>query len=225
MIHFMVDWENVNSRGLSGYQYLTAQDAVTIFYSNNCNRIVQGELRGILRSGAKLQLYKLVSPRKDALDHYISCRVGELFGGGYQDEVAIVSRDRGYKSVRDYWEYCAKPSRKIILQESIELCILYSKENSNRKQLIKNNVQVVNLEQEFTKYCMHNRIQNEIEKLFLGTDYQMLVPRIINIVKSENVSNKIIYLNILKEFGKKDGLEIYRALRSWKENNDVKFYE
>ena len=216
MIHFMVDWENVNNKGLKGYQFLTEQDAVTIFYSNNCNRIIQGELQGILSSGVKLQLYKLVNPGKNALDHYISSRIGELYGSGYQGEVAIVSKDRGYKSVRDYWEYCAKPNRRIILQENLELCILYSKEKSERKQLIQKNIQVVNLEQEYEKYCEHNRIYDEMVQLFLDTEYQLLVPRIMDIIEKRN-SNKVIYLNTLKEFGKKDGLEIYRTIRQWQQ--------
>ena len=55
----------------------------------------------------------------------------------------------------------------------------------------------MNLEQEYEKYCEHNRIYDEMVQLFLETEYQLLVPRIMDIVEKRN-SNKVIYLNTLK---------------------------
>ena len=218
VIHFMVDWENVNNRGLKGYQYLEADDSVTIFYSAGCNRITYGELHGLIDSGCNLQLYRLVNARKDALDHYISSRIGELFGRGYEGEIAIVSKDKGYKSVYDYWEFCANPGKTILLQETIEACIALSKEKSKRKEEIKKNTQILNLENEYNQCHEYRRVRRALDELFKDTEYKNITHQIMSALGKNDLSKKTMYLNMVKQFGKKDGIEIYRILRQWKED-------
>lgn len=39
MLHFMIDLENTRSKGLQGAEYLTAEDKVTVFYSQTCVQV------------------------------------------------------------------------------------------------------------------------------------------------------------------------------------------
>ena len=215
MIHFMVDWENIQHNGLRGSKYLEQDDSVTIFYSAACNRIEQGDLQDLLQSGCTLELCKLVKPGKNALDHYIASRIGEVFGNGYAGHVAIVSRDKGFRAIQDYWKCCAEPAHMIALQPSIEACIASVNENTERHQIIQRALQTVNLEKEFAKYQETQRIRAELCQLFSGTVYQSCVNQIMDIVANQKTQSKVVYLNVLKQFGKKDGLEIYRRLCQW----------
>ena len=215
MIHFMIDWENIQHNGLRGSRYLNPSDNITIFYSKACNRIEQGELQEILHSGCTLELCRLVNPGKNALDHYISSRIGSLFGSGYSGNVAIISRDKGFQAVQDYWKHCVKPSRNIVVRPNIEAGIVSLNENTERRKQIQREMKIVNLEEEFEKYKEEKRIRSELKKLFADTDYQNFVNQIMDIVKNNKTPSKIVYLNTLKQFGKKDGLEIYRKLRQW----------
>ena len=113
MIHFMVDWENIQHNGLQGSQYLCKTDSVTIFYSGACNRIEQGDLQNLLHSGCELQICKLVRTGKNALDFYISSKIGALFGGGYEGHVAIVSRDKGFRPCRIIGRTVRRPIAKL----------------------------------------------------------------------------------------------------------------
>ena len=161
MIHFMVDWENVQHNGLQGSQYLCKTDSITIFYSGACNRIEQGDLQNLLHSGCELQICKLVRSGKNALDFYISSRIGALFGSGYEGHVAIVSRDKGFQAVQDYWAHCVKPQRKIVISPSLETCIAAVNEPSERRKHIQRSLQVVNLETEFQKYHEKQYVHRE----------------------------------------------------------------
>lgn len=151
MIHFMVDFENVKSAGLHGSEYLCSDDGVTIFYSNTCLKIEKEKMDDILKSGCGLHICKLQNMGKNALDFYIASRIGEVFGSGYQGEIAIISKDKGFQAVQDYWRY-AKSPKNIVLNTNIEQCILFSGEKSERHDLIHRKKEHVDIEQEYRKY-------------------------------------------------------------------------
>ena len=50
---------------------------------------------------------------------------------------------------------------------------------------------------------------------------QVHVIHIMDIVKNNKKQSKVVYLNTLKQFGKKDGLEIYRRLRQWSNEYNI----
>jgi len=221
VVHFMIDWENIQHNGLRGSRYLKPSDNITIFYSKACNRIEQGDLQEILNSGCTLELCRLVNPGKNALDYYISSRIGTLFGSGYSGDVAIISRDKGFQAVQDYWRHCVKPSRNIVIRPNIESGIVSLNENTERRRQIQQETKIVNMEEEFEKYKEEQRIRSELKKLFADTAYQESVNLIMEIVKNNKNPSKVVYLNTLKQFGKKDGLEIYRRLRQWSNEYNI----
>ena len=216
MIHFMVDWENIQHNGLQGGQYLCKTDSVTIFYSGACNRIEQGDLENLLHSGCELQICKLVRTGKNALDFYISSRIGALFGSGYEGHVAIVSRDKGFQAVQDYWAHCAMPHRRIVIGSSLETCIAAVNEHSERRKNIQRALRVVNLETEFQKYNEKQYVRQEVERLFSDMACQEQLEQIIELMQCESGQNRAIYLQALKQFGRKDGLEIYHRVKQWR---------
>lgn len=71
----------------------------------------------------------------------------------------------------------------------------------------------VSLETEFARYEERMRLRTQLEEVFKETDYDNRIEGIQKILLKKN-SRKIIYLEALKTFGKKDGLEIYRRMRN-----------
>ncbi len=212
MIHFMIDYENTRSKGLQGAEYLQPDDAVTIFYSPACMKIEQKRLCQLKESGCGFYLCKLQKSGKNALDFYIASRIGEIYGRGYSGMTAIVSNDTGFRAVREYWESCAAVPREIILCPDIEKCIFSSGENSFRQRQIRMEKQELPLEEEYGKYVEQRRIRRELEDSFANTDYEGLIEQIMDMVESPRPL-KVLYLDALKQFGKKDGLEIYHRVR------------
>lgn len=211
MIHFMIDFENVRSAGLQGSEYLCMDDSVTIFYSTCCSGIEQDKIRHILESGCELDICKLQNTGKNALDFYIASRIGEIYGGGYEGDVAIVSRDKGFKAVQEYWRK-ADSARNVVLKPDMEQCIVSSGENSERSAVIREKRKIVNLEGEFEKYKARKAVQEEIKQLFADSKYGTEIGKIIDMVQ-QKPTPKVLYLDTLKRFGRKQGLEIYSKIR------------
>ena len=212
MIHFMIDFENTRSRGLQGAEYLQEEDSVTIFYSQACMKIEQGRLRQLKQARCSFKLCKLQKSGKNALDFYIASHIGEIYGQGYTGIAAIVSSDAGFQAVKDYWKSCASVPQNIILRPDIEQCIFSSGENSLRQKRIYMEKKEVCLEEEYKKYAEQQRIRNALKDSFSNTDYEGMVEQIMEVV-NHSKPLKLLYLDSVKQFGKRDGLNIYHKVK------------
>lgn len=211
MLHFMIDFENVGNSGLAGSEYLSGQDRVTIFYSAGCAQVENGRMEQLLGSGCRLDLCKLQKQGKNGLDFYIASRIGEIYGSGYEGDVSVVSRDKGFRAVQDYWKRAKEP-RKIVLKPDIEQSIVSSGENSERSRLIREKKRIVGLESTVQKYNERKRLQAELGNLFADTEYIAQIGAILEMLLVKSTP-KVLYLDMLKRFGKKDGLMIYREVK------------
>lgn len=216
LLHFMIDFENTRSKGLQGAEYLLPEDFVTIFYSQACLKIEHGRFQQIEESGCGLDIYKLQNKGKNALDFYIASRIGELYGQGCEDVTAIVSNDEGFKAIRDYWRSCSASHKNIILRGNIEQCIYSSNENSERRRQIQQKIQEINLEAEYGKYMERQKFRRALEDSFADTEYEGMLEKIITVTERKQ-SRKLLYLDTLRQFGKKDGLSIYHKVKQIQE--------
>lgn len=101
---FLIDYENVGNAGMKGCHYLNASDHIIIFYSETRKNMERRFLEDIANSGCTFETCKLCKTGKNALDFYITSKLGEIFGGGFDETSVIVSRDAGFQAVRDYWD-------------------------------------------------------------------------------------------------------------------------
>lgn len=212
MIYFMIDFENVGNQGLKGAEYLTIEDRVFIFYSRSCNKVERREWDQMLSSRSKLEICGLKAGGKNALDFYIASKVGEIYGAGYDGTVAVVSKDKGFQALKDYWWSCAKKPHSIVLKPNIEQSIVSSNENSVRRKEIINQLQLLGLETEYARHEERMRIHDLLEKEFKDTVYEDRLERIEEILE-RGKQRKVLYLDSLKSFGRKDGTVIYNKIK------------
>lgn len=208
----MVDMENTGNQGLQGAEYLTAEDYVILFFSHSCRKIERGKLQDIMNSGCGMKICPLQNPGKNALDFYIASGIGEVYGTGYGGIIVIVSSDKGFQAVQDYWRCHAACPRKIILRKNIEQGILASNENSERRKAIQRKLQEIDLETEYRKQEERRRIRKELEEKFADTEYADMIEQIAMMVEGKK-ENKVLYLDSLKQFGRKKGVEIYHRIK------------
>lgn len=71
----------------------------------------------------------------------------------------------------------------------------------------------VSLEAELSAYKERNRMKSLIHNALAEIEFAETAEEVQNII-SKQPKHKIIYLNILKQFGKRDGLKIYRSVRN-----------
>jgi len=173
-ILFLVDYENVGPDGLKGIDSLSQNDEVTVFYSFKSTNLTWDLHEKINRSKAKFILKKVHVGHKDALDFQLSSYAGYLLSKLKEnDEVVIISNDKGYDNVIRFWKdeiNCTKimkfPSiHEFLMQLScedqadstLEKILISAKVNmsqnevNNLKTLIKNN----------EKDKVHNALQSK----------------------------------------------------------------
>ncbi|MCC8050116.1 MAG: PIN domain-containing protein [Clostridiales bacterium] len=214
-LQFLVDYENVREAGLDGVEHLYDTDAITIFYSAVCEKISKRFMGFILQSGCSFQVVRLKRTGKNALDFYIVSMIGALFGAGFAGKVVVVSKDKGYAAMKDYWMSCGIPSERILLKASVKDGILSSNENSIRRKLISTGASQLDIGKEYAKYQEKERLKKKIETLFADTEYENEVAKIFELTEAEK-KPKDLYLGSLKRFGRTDGTKIYRFLKQAK---------
>ena len=94
----------------------------------------------------------------------------------------------------------------------MEQCILSANENRIRTTQIREKLRPVKLETEFARYEERMRIRKILEKEFADTAYEEKLGSIQGLME-KGAGKKILYLDSVKTFGKRDGLEIYRRMK------------
>ena len=212
-MYFLVDFENVRNLGMRGTEFLLRTDCVVLFYSDAAPAIEQRHLNNIQLAGCGFEACKLLKKRKNGLDFYIASKAGALFGAERCQNLVIVSNDGGFQAVRDYWQDRSGTKHRVALSESIEHGILAANENSERANLIRSyrkNVDIGNFD---AAYQENLKMQRMLQEAFSGTAFAGRLKEIGEILKP-GATPKVIYLDSLRHFGRKEGQEIYRILKT-----------
>ena len=209
---FLIDYENVRNAGMRGCEFLQASDWVIIFYSKESPNMETRFLEAIRESGCRFEVCKLVQTKKNSLDFYIATRLGAIFGEGYNGLAAVVSKDDGFTALRDFWASRAKPSRRVIVHSSIERAIVSAGGKEPRTQKATQLLKTQDIGNFFAAYTEQQKLRTQLEEAFEGTDYMDRTEE-IEAMLIKGASAKVIYLDALRSFGRKDGLAIYRTLK------------
>ncbi|MCC8043934.1 MAG: PIN domain-containing protein [Clostridiales bacterium] len=211
-IHFLIDYENVGESGLDGLEYLESTDTLAIFYSVSHDKISRKMIDRIMDSGCCFETYRLKKTGKNALDFYIISRVGELLGSGYSGKLVVISKDKGYCAMRDYWTARGIPSQRMLLKHTIREGIIASNENSTRRNLAMKESAQVSINTEYAKYQERKRLRKQMETVFSGTEYENVLANICDLAEAKR-KPRDLYLGSLQTFGRTDGTKIYRLLK------------
>lgn len=217
MATILVDYENVQEfQGLKGVEYLNESDHLIIFYSVSCMKIAAEYMDPIRDSGCRFSIYKLKTSRKNALDFYIATEAGRLSAMG-DGQIALISRDKGFDSISDFFSVNENlKTTKLVVCDSIEhgLEKLTDPEDIERRKLICQKMQTVDLEVEYGKIQEKNAVRAKISQLLQDTEYMPMTDNIVKFFSdNKKESTKKLYTGTLHEFGLKDGVAIYRLLK------------
>ena len=108
MNYFLIDYENVHDKEIKELENIKDGDTLIIFYSNQCRKISLDVLD--FSKGITYQIFKAFVGTKNALDFQLSSYLGYLIGkNSLQDTKSdanyyIVSNDKGYGYLCDYWQ-------------------------------------------------------------------------------------------------------------------------
>ena len=98
---FLVDMENVHK--LTNINKLTANDKLILFYSDNTPPMPMDTIRAIVNTNVSRDLKRVHLGVKSALDFQLSSYLGYLLATYPDAKFIIVSKDKGFEVVRNFW--------------------------------------------------------------------------------------------------------------------------
>lgn len=129
---YLVDFENVKSKGLQGIDNLTETDTVIIFYSENSDTINFEMHQKVLTSKADIEYFKVNVGGKNALDFQLSTLLGYLVAKDTYTNIFVISNDRGFDFLHDFWhgKYVDTPNATVYRTRTIQSAINFSSDKS-----------------------------------------------------------------------------------------------
>lgn len=120
MNYYLVDFENVRTAGIKDLKGVQKGDAMIVFYSENCKNITLDILDSIISLKLKYNSFKVKVGSKNALDFQLTSYLGYLIGQyGMNTNYYIVSDDKGFEVVADFWKEQNISVSCISLKESV----------------------------------------------------------------------------------------------------------
>lgn len=100
--YYLIDFENVNVDGLTGYNSLGELDHIHLFYTDNAKRI---SLDILNETPCEFQCHK-VPVRKQSLDMHLVSYLGYLLGVNQNNRCnyVIISKDTDYDNIIAFWK-------------------------------------------------------------------------------------------------------------------------
>lgn len=212
---YLIDFENVNNEGLDGYEYLTPEDSLWIFYSQSTPNIRRQIAEKIFSPVMDVHLYKLHTARKNAIDFYIASKTGQLIEEQAPEQIAIVTKDLGFQSIADYWNHVSEKKCKVILEKNIAGCMLKAKNGDGRFDTVRYDRAQVSLESQYREYAKKRELGQMVCQRLQGTEFEKDQEMVIRLC-SEADSKKVLYLSALKTFGRFKGTRLYADIKDVK---------
>ncbi|MCI7738426.1 MAG: PIN domain-containing protein [Lachnospiraceae bacterium] len=220
MAILMVDYENVwGTNGLKGVEYLTSEDILYIFYSQCCEKIRAEYMEAIRNSNCDFMIYKLRKTGKNALDFYIASQVGECCGKLQEAQIAIISNDKGFKAVADFWSLKEESKGKyvIVTAPTVErgILALNAASDKERRNFLMQKSQMLDLGQEHAKYLQKKAFRQKLENILSETEYEGMLEQVLEMLDEDKpIPRKMLYTGSLHSFGRKNGTKIYHLLKN-----------
>lgn len=128
---YLIDFENVKSKGLTGIEQLSEDDKVIIFYSENSDTISFEMHRKVMTSKADIEYLKVRVGGKNALDFQLSTLLGYLLAKEIYSHILIISGDKGFDKLHDFWNvsFADKNSCVVFRTQTISQAVSFAASN------------------------------------------------------------------------------------------------
>ena len=119
--YYLIDFENVRTDGIRDLKGVSEGDAIILFYSEQCKNISLDVIDSIMKLKVQYSSFKAKVGTKNALDFQLAAHLGYLIGQGNNQESKyyIVSNDKGYDCLCDYWKELDAVVERISLSEDV----------------------------------------------------------------------------------------------------------
>lgn len=182
-MYIILDYENTGSLGLNGIDKLTSKDTVCLFYSEKAHTIDLEAIEMFKNTKATIKYIKVKKTAPNYADFQIATLTGIILGKNSEEKVAIISNDKGYVAVIDYLKNDCVTGTNRIIELAPSIADI---KGSNRK------LDNTNLKENHNFYDVNDKkVKATIKR---------------------STSKGSLKMNLIEDFGRIDGLEIYNRL-------------
>lgn len=117
---YLIDKENTGNRFLKGIENLKNEDMVIVFHYEQAGSINQLVLSALANTKASVEIRKMNTHTKNAMDFQICTYLGYLYGK-YRNKAQyhIVSNDKGYEAAIEFLKMHIDPNMDVDIMPSI----------------------------------------------------------------------------------------------------------
>lgn len=117
-----------------------------------------------------------------------------MIGTGYQEPIAIISNDKDFKSVQEYWRECSDTKQRILLSGTITEGIIAANQATERTRMLREQEKMVSIEVEYAKYEEARRIHQLLAEQFADTEYAEQLTEIEKVYEHWNDKKSCIWI-------------------------------
>jgi hypothetical protein len=117
MNYYLVDFENVGTDGIKDFRGVESGDNFIIFYSENRKSVTIDIMERIASLNLKFKSFKVETGTKNALDFQLASYLGYLINSDKGANFYIVSNDKGFDCLCNYWSNAGTAVKRISLHE------------------------------------------------------------------------------------------------------------
>ena len=211
MHYYLIDFENVGITGLTGL-YLPGEDSeIRVFLSDAAHQANEEVMQDAISSKAVIDTFYCSVSGKNSMDFQIAAYAGALLERPDTTRISIISADQGYLAVIDYGRKVRKGVTIYLSRNILEAYAAYQA-GFAKKEYSAGNKRVVEFKHiiDEVKFRRNNDSAKvmELEETF-GREKSLKALRIWNAFNGGRAK----YHEIIKTFGMKDGIEIYRLCK------------
>ena len=183
---FLIDYENVHDKGLTGIKNCVDGDLVYIFYTKGEEKLPIEMVKLLNDSKAKITYIKAENGSKNALDFQLSSYLGYLISKYPKEKFQVISGDKGYEVLIKFWSnfngqkiniqidtpLISKNIKKAVIKEELDVNgkLLKSKYKENTEEIL------AIIEKYNTKLEINNALCKAFESKIGGEIYNVIKP-------------------------------------------------
>jgi len=149
---YLIDYENVHDKGLTGIKNCIEGDLVYIFYTKGEEKLPIEMVKLLNDSKAKIKYIKAENGSKNALDFQLSSYLGYLISKYPKEKFQVISGDKGYEVLIKFWSnfdnqriniqidtpLISKNTKKTVIKEELDVKgkLLKSKYKDNTNEIL-----------------------------------------------------------------------------------------
>ncbi len=151
---YLIDFENVKSKGLEGIDKLSETDSVIIFFSENSDTLSFEMHQKVLSSKADIEYFKVSVGGKNALDFQLSTLLGYMVAKEIYTHIFVISNDKGFDFLHTFWggKYIDSPKTFVYRTKTILAAMQYEQsvsEEESELQKLEENIRQIELDFDF----------------------------------------------------------------------------